>query len=167
MKIQKQFLGFIFIFIILISFSQCSSAQKLQDQASFELGEISYQKWFSGVQGGGSGYTLSLNLISNKNNVVLDSVYFRDYRAKIEAGKSLYIANIITESNQSETITMSNSKEEFGNKLPKELSQNPFNLVQDECVISYIENNTTKYLKVNNLMEKQRAEYPLAPPKKP
>ena len=167
MKIQKQFLGFIFIFVILISFSQCSSAQKLQDQASFELGEISYQKWFSGVQSGGSGYHLSINVISNKDHVVFDSIYFRGYRAKIEAVKSLYIANIRTESNQTETITMSNSKDEFNNKLPLELSQTPFNLADNECVISYIEKNTTKYLKVKNLIEKQRAEYPLTPPKKP
>ncbi|MCX7551364.1 hypothetical protein [Xanthomarina sp. F2636L] len=168
MKTQKQFLGFILILSILITFTQCSSAQKLQEQASFELGEVSFQRWIAGVQGGGSGYHMLINVISNKNNVVFDSVYFRGYKAKIEIGKIAYVANIKTKDNQREDLIMSNNgQEEFGNKQPNKEANSSFKLSDKECVISYIENETTKYLKVNNLIEKPKEEYPSAPPREP
>lgn len=168
MKTQKQFLGFILITVILISFTQCSSAQKIQDQASFELDQIVYQKWVSGVQGGGSGINLTIPVTSNINKVVFDSIYFRGYQAKIEGTNPEYVAHIKTEINQKNDLNMSSkAQEEFGNVTPKEVINFPFNFADNECVISYIENNTTKYFKVNNLLEKPRAEYPSAPPKQP
>lgn len=168
MKTQKQFLGFILIITILITFTHCSSAQKLQEKASFELGKVSYQKWIAGVQGGGSGYHMLIFVTSNKNNVTFDSIYFRGYKAKIEIGKINYVANIKTEINQKEDLIMSNNgPDEFGNKTPLKDPDFPFKLQLDECVISYIENHTTKYYKVENLVEKPKEEYPSAPPKQP
>lgn len=170
MKNKKQFFGFILMVAILFSFTQCSSAQKLQlqEKTSFELGEVSFQKWIAGVQGGGSGYHFLINVVSNKNNVVFDSVYFREYQAKIEIGKIGYVANIKTEINQREDIIMSNNgKEEYGNKSRLKTANFPFKLTENECVISYIENGITKYLKVKNLVEKPREEHPSVPPKQP
>jgi len=168
MKIQNQVLSFIFISVIILSFTQCSSAQKLEEKASFELGQVMFQNWVAGVQGGGSGIYMLIHVVSNKNNVVFDSIYFRGYKAEIEIGKMGYVANIKTEINQREDIIMSNNgQDEFGNKPPLKDSNFPFNLAENECVISYIEKDITKYLKVNNLVEKPREEYPSAPPKQP
>jgi hypothetical protein len=168
MKIQNQFFGFISIIGIIIVFTHCSSAQKLQEQASFEIGEVTYQTWVAGVQGGGSGIHMLINVVSNKNNVVFDSVYFKGYKAKIEIGKINYVASIKTEINQKEDIVMSNNgKDEFGNKPPLKEANFPFKLADDECVISYIEKNTTKYYKVKNLIKKPSEEYPSAPPRQP
>ncbi len=168
MTASKQFMGLISIVFIFISFSHCSSAQKLQEKASFELCKVLYQKWIAGVQGGGSGYHMLIHVTSNKNNVTFDSIYFRGYKAKIEIGKINYVANIKTEINQKEDLIMSNNgPDEFGNKTPLKDPNFPFKLKNDECVISYIEKNTTKYLKVENLVEKPKEEYPSAPPKQP
>ena len=168
MAVRKQFLGVILIVFILISFTHCSSAQKLQEKVSFKLGEVSYQKWIAGVQGGGSGYHMLIHVISNKNNVIFDSIFFRGYRAKIEIGKIAYVAQIKTEINQREDLIMShNGHDEFGNKTPLKAPDFPFKLQHDACVISYIENHTTKYYKVENLLEKPKEEYPSAPPKQP
>jgi hypothetical protein len=168
MKRQNLFLSFITIIGIIISFTNCSSAQKLQEHASFELGKVTYQTWVAGVQGGGSGIHMLIDVDSNKNNVILDSVYFRGYKAKIEIGKIGYVASIRTEINQKGDIIMSNNGEdEFGNKPQLKEANFPFKLEDNECVISYIENKTTKYLKVKNLVEKPREEYPSAPPRQP
>jgi hypothetical protein len=168
MKIQKQFFGFISVIGIILCFTQCSSAQKLQEEASFLLGEVSYQTWVAGVQGGGSGIHMLINVVSNRNNVDFDSVYFRGYKAKIEIGKIGYIAHFKTDINQREDIIMSNNgKDELGNKSPFKEANSPFELTEDECVISYIEKNTTKYFKVKNLVKKPSEEYPSAPPKQP
>ncbi|MFL0352929.1 hypothetical protein [Xanthomarina sp. GH4-25] len=170
MKNKKQFLGFIFMAVILISFTQCSSAQKLQlqENVSFELGQVTFQRWVAGVQGGGSGIHMLINVVSNKNNVIFDSVYFRGYQTKIEIGKIDYIANFKTDLNQREDLIMSeNGKEEFGNESPIKEANFPFKIADNECVISYLEKGTTKYLKVNNLVEKPKEDYPSAPPKQP
>jgi hypothetical protein len=168
MKIQNQFIGFISFIVILICFTQCSSAQKLQEKASFELGQVTFQKWVAGIQGGGSGYHMLIHVVSNKNNVAFDSIYFRGYRAKIDIEKINYVAYIKTETNQRKDIIMSNNgNDEFGNKSPLKESDFPFKLADNECVISYIENKTTKYIKVKNLIENPMEEYPSAPPKQP
>jgi len=168
MTASKQFMGLISIVFIFISFSHCSSAQKLQKKPSFNLGEVSFQKWIAGVQGGGSGYHMLIHVTSNKNNVTFDSIYFRGYKAKIEIGKIAYTAQIKTEINLREDLIMSHEgPDEFGNKTPLKDPDFPFKLQLDECVISYIENHTTKYYKVENLVEKPKEEYPSAPPKQP
>ncbi|GGG36320.1 hypothetical protein [Bizionia arctica] len=168
MKLQKQIFAVLSIIGIIISFTHCSSAQKLQEQASFELGQVSYQTWFAGVQGGGSGIHMIINVVSNKNHVVFDSVFFRGYKAKMEIGKIGYLASFKTDLNQREDVIMSNrDKDEFSNKTPLKEANDPFKLDNNECVISYIEKNTTKYLKVKNLVEKSREEYPSAPPRQP
>ncbi|TYA52252.1 hypothetical protein [Formosa maritima] len=141
---------------------------QLQETASFELGQVTFQKWIAGVQGGGSGYHMLINVISNKNNVKFDSIYFRDYKANIEIGKINYVANIKTDLNQRDDIIMNNNgQDEFGNKTPLKENNFPFKLAENECVISYIEKETTKYIKVENLIEKPKEEYPSAPPKQP
>lgn len=168
MKINKHLLGIISIITILICFTQCSSAQKLQENASFELGQVTFQNWVAGVQGGGSGYHMLINVISNKNNVDFDSIYFRGYKAKIEIGKINYVAGIKTEINQREDIIMSNNgNDEFGNKARFKDANFPFKLKDNECVISYIEKSTIKYYKVKNLIKKPSEEYPSAPPRQP
>jgi|SRR5690554_1922589 len=168
MLTQKQFLGSVLITVILLSFTHCSSAQKTQDQASFELGPVSYQKWVAGVQGGGSGINVFIPVISNKNKVIFDSLYFRGYQTKIEKNNLEYVAYIKTELNRRKDLIMSNKTyEEFGNVAPLKETDFPFSLADNECVISYIENKTIKYLKIPNLLEKPKEEYPSTPPKQP
>lgn len=159
------------------SFSNCSSTkesnnlgnktamQDFQDKPSFKLGETYYKHWVAGVKGGGSGITVLIPMENNKNNVVLDSVYFRGMQSKLESIKSGYVANFKTEANQKEDIIMSNDKKaEYGNSLPNKVNF-PYQLKDNECVISYIEDNTTKYFKIENIIEKARDQYPSAPPK--
>ena len=159
------------------SFSNCSSAKKtnsetnklgtqdFQEKPSFTLDKTYYQYWVAGVKGGGSGIHMYVSVLTNKKNVVFDSVYFRGMQSKLELSKMGYIASFKTEANQKEDVIMSNEKKaEYGNKMPSK--QNfPFQLKDTECVISYIEDTITKYSKIENLIEKPRDQYPSAPPK--
>ncbi|MEO8934282.1 MAG: hypothetical protein ABI295_08235 [Xanthomarina sp.] len=128
------------------------------DKPSFELGQITYYNWNEGYQ---SGLNLTIPVISNKNKVVFDSIYFRGYQAKIEQMNSEYTALIITESHLNKDLIMSSkSQKEYGNSPPFQKINSSFNLTTYECVVSYIENKSTKYLKLKNLIEKPKEEYP-------
>ena len=150
----------------------CSSSKEiskthtlvLQETPSFELGNIWFQKWVAGVQGGGSGIHFYMMVETNKNHVVFDSVYFRGLKAKLEVGKMGYIASFKTGLNQKEDLVMdAESNQEYGNKPPKPDNTFPFKLEDYECVLQYTEHGKTMYYKVTTVVEKQTEYYPSAP----
>ena len=149
-------------------FSGCSSTQKLQEKAPLELGEVYYQTWVAGIQGGGSGINIFIPIESNKNNIKLDSVYFKGRQAKLEfSNKSLFMGRFNSTANLKNDIIMSNEPyAEYGNKAPELPKKNPFNLNDNECVVSYKHINTIKYFKISNILKKEPLLYPSAPPNK-
>ena len=171
---MKQFklLGYTALLILSISFLQCKGAKEngaeskkviMQSTPSFELREVSYQKWAAGVQGGGSGIHMYITIKTNKNNVVFDSLYFRGLSAKITIGKMGYYANLIIEKRK-DIVMSGNPEDEYGNKPTTNNVKFPFDLEHDECVISYEEEGQIKYYKFNNLIEKEPLAYPSSSP---
>ena len=147
------------------NFSQCSSSQKLQEKAPAMFGDVYFQRWNAGVQGGGSGINLFIPVADT--NIVLDSVYFRGKSAKLETkptDTSLYVGRFKTEFNQPKDIVMSsNPLDEYNNPLPIQKEKIPFTLKDSECVVSYKDGQTTKYFKIENIIEKEAINYPSAP----
>ena len=165
MKLIKNSIFSIALLTIMTSFSQCSSSQKLQEKAPATFGDVYFQRWNAGIQGGGSGINLFIPVTDN--NVVLDSVYFRGKSAKLETkttDTSLYIGRFKTEFNQPKDIVMSsNPLDEYNNPLPIQKEKIPFILKGSECVVSYKDGQTTKYFKIENIIEKEAINYPSAP----
>ncbi len=147
------------------SFSQCSSAQKLQKKAPIEFGEAYAQKWVAGVQGGGSGINVFIPV--KDTSVPLDSMFFRDQKVKLEfidADQALYVGRFRTDFNQKEDIILSSDmKEESKNKLPKLKEDMPFEFNDDECIITYRKGDKTMYYKISNIKMQQPLHYPSAP----
>jgi len=168
MKTIKHVLREGLLFFIAVSFFQCSSAQKLEEKVSVTFGEVYCQKWIAGVEGGGSGLNIFIPI--NGSTISLDSVYFRGKAAKLEVsqGKTLlFIGRFHSEINRKRDIIMSNEPyAEYNNPIPIKIKKIPFELKDNECVISYKEGRTTKYFKVDNVVEKDLIPYPSAPPNK-
>ena len=146
------------------SFSQCSSSKSLDKKAVVEIENAYCQAWTAGVEGGGSGMNLFLPVTDT--SVELDSVYFRGRAAKLEWKKEVkqYVGRFKTEVNPKKDIVMhEDSRQEYGNELPKIESKIPFELKEDECVISYKKRDRTRYFKIGNIIEKQGIAYPSAP----
>ena len=102
-------------------------------------------------------HELGANLVAISPQVPDESL------TKVEISKMGYIASFKTKSNQKEDIVMSNNKNaEYGNQIPTK-QDFPFDLKDNEAVISYTENATLKYLLIKNIKEKSRIEYPSAP----
>lgn len=148
------------------SFAQCSTAQKLQQEAPTQFGDVYYQKWTAGIQSGGSGINLFIPV--KDLNIELDSVYFRGNAAKLEVKSGeviFYIGRFKTDFNQPKDIVMSSDpNEEYGNQLDSKATVIPFDLKDDECVISYIKDDKTLYYKISNIQQKEPLYYPSAPP---
>ena len=150
------------------SFSQCSSAKKIQEKAPLVLGQVYCQSWIAGIEGGGAG--LNVFIPVEDNSIILDSVYFRGKATKLEIkslNETIYIGRFISDLNKKKDIVMSSEPTaEYGNKMPIITEKIPFELKDNECVISYKEGKTTKYFKVDNVVEKELIPYPSAPTNK-
>ena len=160
--------------ILCFTLMQCNSAKQvenatvkkeimLETNPSITVNQPYFQKWVAGIEAGGSGINIYFPNLINKENYTLKQVYFRGMVANILSGKASYFANLKQKQND---IIMSNEPQaEFGNTLPNNAESFPFNLKQDQCVISYHDNGETKYVKIYGIVEKQGAFYPSAPPK--
>ncbi len=168
MKTLKSMSFSILMLLVMASFSQCSSAKKLQKKAPLDLDQVYCQKWVAGIEGGGAG--LNIFIPVKDNSVILDSVYFRGKATKLEVknqNAKIYIGRFISDFNKKKDIVMSNEPNaEFGNEMPTHIQMIPFELKENECVISYKDGKTTKYFKVDNVVEKDLIPYPSAPPNK-
>lgn len=166
---MKRILNIFFVSIIIVLFSQCSSAQKLQENVPIEFGEVYFQKWVAGIQGGGSGLDLYVTKVTKKHSIEFDSIYFRGKVAKLEYKQEskILVGNFSASFNKKQDVILSDKPNgEFGNEapiIPKGIS---FDLKDNECIISYKENNSIKYFKIQNIKEKQMLTYPSAPQNK-
>jgi len=168
MKTLKAISFLILMLLVMTSFSQCSSAKKVQEKAPLALGLVYCQSWIAGIEGGGAGLNIYIPTVDS--SVKLDSVYFRGKVVKLEVKNQngiIYIGSFISDFNKKKDIVMSSEPNaEYGNEMPKITQKIPFELKENECVISYKEGKTTKYFKIDNVIEKELIPYPSAPPNK-
>ena len=151
------------------SFLQCSSFKNpseivLEKTNPITIEKPYFQSWVAGIQGGGSGINLYLPI--QNTTLKLDSAYFRGMIAKVQIINTGYVSHFKTALNQKEDIIMSGEENaEYGNQIPANNNPFPFQLKENECVISYTEDNTTKYFRIINLIEMPIELYPSASPK--
>lgn len=135
------------------------------------LGEVYCQSWVGGIQGAGSGINIFIPVEAiPEKNIVMDSVYFRGRSAKLEMkpqNKTLFIGRFATNFNRPKDIIMSkDGKAEYGNTLPNTPEKMPFELENNECVVSYVDGDKKKYFKISDVVEKMQQSFPSAPPNK-
>lgn len=168
MILFKKWAYFLLMLLGILSFSKCASIQKLDKALPLDIGEVYYQHWVSGVQGGGSGFNIFIPITANPKNIMLDSVYFKENQAKLEyRNNTVFIGRFKTLANQKQDIIMSNEPfAEYGNMVPETPKKIPFELKEDECVVSYLEAGKAKYFKIKKIKRKDSKLYQSAPPKK-
>lgn len=163
MKLVKQILGLVILTFIMASFSQCSSAQKLQKEAPTAFGEVYFQKWVSGMAQGPSGTNIFIEV--KNDNVQLDSVYFRGKATKLDvvnSNKFLYVGRFVSKSIEiGDVIMHKDTAQEYGNKAPEIPAKIPFELAPDQCVVSYKVNGKTNYFKLTDIVEKESKDHPM------
>ncbi len=161
MRKLKQAFSCIAILILTMSFLRCSTAKALQSKAPISLGDVYCQSWVAGVKGGGAG--LNIFIPTTDTSVKLEQVYFRGKVASLETREGLYIGRYSSGENQLKHLALGTESKEDKVITPKDEAF-PFTLKDSECVVSYKENNKTKYFKIKNVLQKEKQYNLSAPP---
>ena len=172
---MKQFNSLLFSMLLLfltLSVSQCSSAQKLEAVAPLDFGEVYYQKKAQAVRDLESSLTIFIPIKEEvKSNIELDSVYFKGRSAKLKAtdmAQNMYYGRFVIKPKKAEDIILSSDlKEEHQNKVTMDNPKIPFELLPNQCVISYKQDGKIKYYKISDIKEKRPIEVPMQPNNKP
>lgn len=148
---------FVIAFATIISNSFHCAAQKVattqfEKQTPFNLEPVLFQEWYAGIKVGATGLNVFIPVTNEKQNVTIDSIYFRNLKGKIEKKNRKYVA-VLTNTSKYYTFKKSERPDDY-----------PFTLLDYECVISYIENGITKYYKITQLNEVAGTYYENGPP---
>mgnify|MGYP000619178694 FL=1 len=151
------------ILTIILGFSQCGS-MKFQENPPFKITSATYENW-TGGQPGVKGTNVKIEYTANKI-VEFDSIYFSNKVAKLqtkEASKNKMIFGYFnTSSLKNDMVLHSDSTKEMKNTIPK-IKKIPFELKENEAVISYKINKKTKYYKITSLTKAKSSFFPSAP----
>lgn len=149
MKTLKKVITFLSMPFMMMDFYNCSSTKMLQNHAPFEIREAYYVESRSDIN-------VYISIKSNPNNILLDSIYFKGKQAKLEHENNLFVGRFKSSIIQKQDIIMSNKPyAEYGNKIPKLPKKLPFELKNNECVVSYKEDKSIKYFKIENVVQKE------------
>jgi len=157
---MKTLLNIILGSTILLGFSQCGNSKettyKVQEKSVFKITKATFKEWVSGVIGGGSGVNVFFTIDNfDSSKIILDSIFFRGQKTKVEIKNSLFIGRFKTEINQQpDIIISSDTNAEYGNKVPIKTTKIPFDLKDNEAIISYKENGKQKYYRQELQKEK-------------
>jgi hypothetical protein len=146
---------------ITFGFMTCKSLQ-FDKNPPFKITQASYKSWVGGLPGV-HGVNVFISYTS-KSEIAFDSIYFRNKAGKLEIntqkGTKYIVGHFNTSSvnSRKDLIFRKDSKKEVGNAPPEK--RIPFELKENEAVISYQEAGTTKYYKVSNLKKEASVFYP-------
>lgn len=143
----------------LFIFMSCGSTSKIsENKAPFKVLTSTYSKWLGG-QPGVNGVKVSIKI--DNSAVKLDSVYFRNSSALLKLNEKTETYNVsIALPNTNKNLQLDiDPRKEFGNKVPDISTKLPFELNDNEAVVSYFYKGKTNYYKISNLIEVKKNNY--------
>ncbi|NRD18494.1 hypothetical protein HNV08_00425 [Winogradskyella eckloniae] len=133
--------------------SHLASVATFQESTAFKVKTISFQEWYAGIKIGGTGMNVFVPIVNKGDHIKIDSVYFRNLKAKLVEDSGRY------------TAVLKNKSPYYTFKKAEKDPDFPFTLEDNECAISFVENGEVKYVKVSDLNEKRGVYYENGPPK--
>lgn len=137
---------------------------KIEQAPPFTLEDAYFQDWVAGTKDGGSGTNVYMNFRSLQKAVEPQEMYFRSMIAKVQnitPDNNLYVANF-RNGMVPDRIMDINPTKEAQNTPPRPF---PFNLSEDEAVLSYLHKGVLKYAKISKLRREAFIAYPGKKPK--
>lgn len=134
------------ILIIIIGLSQCGSA-KFQKNPPFQISSSTYYNEFNNTE------TNIYIRYTSKDDINFDSIYFQKRKGKVEI-KTIsdlnYIFGNFKNFKRNDLVLDVNSIKELNNRIP-EIKKFPFDLKENEAIISYKTKGKTKYYKITSV----------------
>jgi len=157
MKIMK----IIFILTLLFGLSQCGSNTFVKNP-TFKVEKSFYNHWVGG-QPGVRGTKLELHL-KDTSEINFDALYFQGKVAKAEVsmqdGFTQVIGHFSTSATQKRDVILDlDARKELENRVPN-LEKLPFELKENEAVLSYKKGVKTLYFKIENISKVQSMPFP-------
>lgn len=150
------------VLTIICSLSQCGSTN-FETSPPFEINSAAYFSWVGG-QPGISGMNVKISYTSDKN-IQFDSIYFRKKIVKLEVNISknqkMIIGHFNTSSPNREIVLQLDPMKEMKNEIP-EIKNFPFELNENEAIISYRVSDKIKYFKIKTVKKGKRIFFPAA-----
>lgn len=149
------------ILVILLGFSQCGGSI-LVKKSILKVEKAFYNNWFGG-QPGVRGTKVEIHL-KDASEVIFVALYFQGKRTKVEVSKIEKFTRIIAHFSTSKRkhrnlILDADIIKETGNTLPS-LEEFPFQLKENEAILSYKKENKTLYFKIENIKKVQSIAFP-------
>lgn len=147
--------------IVLVVIYTCSflcAGQKVntsitfEELAPFKVKSVSFQKKYTDNKTGARDIMIYFNIANLSKAIKIERVYFRNLSEKLNEKDGKYEALLKKES-QDQTINNSEKRTVY-----------PFKILDSECVVSYIEGETIKYIKVSAYSEIAATYYESGPP---
>lgn len=170
MNKTRIFLSFLGVSFILLGFSNCGGSKtnksmySLDQEPPFEIIEVYSQDWIAGIKGGGSGTILFVTFSEINKKAKIERIFFRNKIVKAQQDPNLsllYLGYFKNEINNDIIMDIDPVKE-AQNTPPEKF---PFNLTENEAVISYFYEGSIHFYKVFNIIEKEVIAYPGTKPK--
>lgn len=147
---MKKFIGTGLVVLLSFAFFGCGASKvKAQNEAPFKVLEATYT---NSVGEQPDMVITTLKITINNKDIQLDSVYFRNNSASLKRvdsiENSLFIGSFTTSKTPHDLILHADSKEEFGNKPLVEVTKLPFEIKENEAVVSYFYKDKINYYKI-------------------
>ncbi len=147
------------VLIFVIFFTQCKSI-KLDEKPPFKISSATYQNWLGG-QSGVNGINVKIIYKANKS-IQFDSIYLSNKVTKLEAKdanrNTVVFGYFNTSSFKNDLILDAVPIKELNNPIP-EIKKIPFELKENEAVISYKIKGKIRYYKVQHLVKEKTLTY--------
>ncbi|UGU17829.1 hypothetical protein LS482_08095 [Sinomicrobium kalidii] len=142
--------------MVISAFSQCVNSKKVLSRKpdGLELGEVVSEAWTT--EGSPeSGTNLFIPVISG-SDIYLDSLYYRGRAVqleKVQRGSYLVYIGRFVNAPKPDIIMHADPGKEVGNRPPELRKPIPFELAEDEAVVSYKKEGKLKYFKIARVKE--------------
>ena len=149
------------ILFLLLGFSQCGGST-LVKKSTLKVEKAFYNKWFGG-QPGVRGTKVEIHL-KDASEVIFVALYFQGKRTKVEVSQmekfTRIIAHFSTSKRKNRNLILdADITKELENTLPS-LEEFPFQLKENEAMLSYKKENKTVYFKIENIKKVQSIPFP-------
>ncbi|MEX0289016.1 MAG: hypothetical protein AB3N14_07875 [Flavobacteriaceae bacterium] len=162
------------LYIILgciVTLYSCSSQKKLEVSTPFTLGASSCQEWVGGKEESGKGQLVKIAISEMKGEkVAFQNIYFRGQMAKVTMemeDEGMIATAKFFDQKKPDIIMHADATKEVGNQPPRQKplgeKEFPFELKETEAVLSYLEDEKVKYVKIVGIIEKPSRIYPSRP----
>ena len=146
-------INFLSVFFLIVLFG-CANTYQLEKKPVLNFTETSYMSWFSGVKGGGSGFSVFLKIDESDNfnhkKIELKGVYFKEKYADFKLqGLGSYQAFFKRKGDSGRLPIKAKKEETKEEKIP-------FVLSGTEAVVSCLINGKQTYVKVVLTKKKTR-----------